>query len=54
VVYLRLLTSAQIRTDPQAYADFLFHPETGLPLDPREFCERFVDAPGKEAGPSSS
>jgi hypothetical protein len=50
VVYLRLLTSAQIRADVETYAPFLFHPELGEPLEPREFCENFVEAVDKEAG----
>lgn len=50
VVYLRLLTSAQIRADPDSYAPFLLHPDLGIPLEPREFCENFVEAVGKEAG----
>lgn len=54
VVYLRLLTSAQMRLDPDAYAPFLFHPELGEPMDTREFCETFVEAVGKEAGASPS
>jgi len=49
VVYLRLLTSAQIRADPDAYAPFLFHPELGIQMEPREFCENFVESVGKEA-----
>ncbi|PSS30859.1 hypothetical protein PHLCEN_2v2586 [Hermanssonia centrifuga] len=49
VVYLRLLTSAQIRIDPDAYAPFLFHPELAIPMEPREFCENFVESVGKEA-----
>ncbi|KZT24962.1 cysteine proteinase [Neolentinus lepideus HHB14362 ss-1] len=49
VVFLRLLTSAQIRTDPDEFAPFLFHPEIGEPMTPREFCETFVEAVGKEA-----
>lgn len=51
VVYLRLVASAQIRSDPDEYAPFLFHPEIGEPMDTREFCEHFVEAVGKEAGP---
>ncbi|KAJ4481032.1 peptidase C65 Otubain-domain-containing protein [Lentinula aciculospora] len=50
VVYLRMLTSAQIRLDPETFAPFLFHPELGEPMGVREFCEHFVDATGKEAG----
>ncbi|THH30504.1 hypothetical protein EUX98_g3677 [Antrodiella citrinella] len=49
VVYLRLLTSATIRTDEDNYAPFLFHPEIGDQLEPREFCENFVEACGREA-----
>jgi len=49
VVYLRLLTSAQIRADPDAFAPFLFHPELGIQMEPREFCENFVESVGKEA-----
>jgi ubiquitin thioesterase protein OTUB1 len=50
VVYLRLLTSAQIRADPDEFAPFLFHPELGIQMEPREFCENFVESVGKEAG----
>ena len=50
VVYLRLLTSAQIRADPDDFAPFIFHPELGIPMEPREFCENFVESVGKEAG----
>ena len=44
VVYLRLLTSAQMRLDPDAYAPFLFHPELGEPMrrQRREF-ERWTE-----------
>ncbi|TFY55447.1 hypothetical protein EVG20_g9315 [Dentipellis fragilis] len=49
VVFLRLLASAQIRTDPESYAPFLFHPDLGESMTPREFCESFVEAVGKEA-----
>ncbi|EJD43683.1 cysteine proteinase [Auricularia subglabra TFB-10046 SS5] len=49
VMYLRLLTSAQIRADADNYAAFLFHPETGEPMAVREFCESFVEAIGREA-----
>lgn len=49
-MFLRLLTSATIRSESVAYAPFLFHPETGSEISPQEFCERFVEACGKEAG----
>lgn len=50
VVLLRLLTSAQIREDPDTYAPFLFHPETFEPISIRDFCESSVEAMGREAG----
>ena len=53
VVYLRLLTSAEIKTNIE-YAGFLLHPETGEQLDPESFCNNFVEAVGKEAGESRS
>ena len=53
VVYLRLLTSAEIKTNPD-YAAFLFHPETGDQMEPEMFCNNFVEAVGKEAGQSSA
>lgn len=52
VVFLRLLTSAAIRTEPETFAPFLYHPETGDEILPQEFCERYVEACGKEAGSS--
>jgi ubiquitin thioesterase protein OTUB1 len=53
VVYLRLLTSAQIRTHPDEYVPYLANPD--LPgsdelMPPRQFCEKFVEATGVEAG----
>lgn len=50
VVYLRLLTSAQIRYDPEAYEPFLFHPELGEQMTPMDFCNTQVEVAGKEAG----
>jgi hypothetical protein len=32
------------------YAPFLFHPETGEPMDTNQFCSHFVEAVDKEAG----
>ncbi|KAH8833775.1 cysteine proteinase [Flagelloscypha sp. PMI_526] len=49
VVFLRLATSAQIRADPETFAPFLLHPDFQIPIPPREFCENFVEATGKEA-----
>lgn len=50
VAYLRLLTSAEIRVNPDNYAGFLFHPETMDPMDVGDFCSAFVESIGKEAG----
>ncbi|KAL1740933.1 peptidase C65 Otubain-domain-containing protein [Schizophyllum fasciatum] len=49
VTYLRMLTSAKIRTEPDEFAPFLIHPELGEMMDPKEFCEVNVDPTGKEA-----
>jgi len=49
VVYLRLLTSAQIQADAETYEPFLLHPEMGEPLGAKDFCSLFVEAIGKEA-----
>lgn len=50
VMYLRLLTSAQIRLAPEDFAPFLFHPEIGEPMETAPFCENFVESVGREAG----
>lgn len=50
VVFLRLLTSAQIRMDPDSFDAFLFHPDFGNQMTARDFCETFVEPTGKEAG----
>ncbi|KAI0632822.1 cysteine proteinase [Trametes polyzona] len=49
VMYLRMLTSAQIKSEAEEYAPFLFNPETTEPMDPESFCNNFVEAIGKEA-----
>lgn len=49
VMYLRLLTSAQIRTAPEEFEGFIMHPDTGMKMTVTEFCENFVDPMGKEA-----
>lgn len=53
VMYLRLLTSAQMRLAPEDFAPFLFHPEIGEPMEIVPFCENFVESVGKEAGMTS-
>ena len=47
---MRMITSAQIRSDPEEYDPFLSHPDTGEKMQVREFCETFVEVLGKEAG----
>jgi len=49
VVYLRLLTSAEIRLNAESYEGFLFHPETDEMLTPVDFCIQFVEPVNKEA-----
>ncbi|KAF8438568.1 peptidase C65 Otubain-domain-containing protein [Boletus edulis BED1] len=48
VMYMRLLTSAQMRIDEQ-FADFLFDPESQMQTSVDDFCRRFVEPLGKEA-----
>ncbi len=50
VVYLRFLTSATIKTDPDSYLPYIFDPETGDDISLLDFCQRHVEACGKEAG----
>ncbi|KDR74096.1 hypothetical protein GALMADRAFT_71513 [Galerina marginata CBS 339.88] len=49
VIYLRFLTSAQIRLNREAYEGFLVHPDTKEPMDVDSFCANVVQAMGKEA-----
>ena len=46
VLYFRLLTSAQIRVDPESYAPFLLD----FQMEPVEFCETAVERMGVDAG----
>lgn len=46
---LRLITSAQIRTNPTQFSPFLFHPLTFEPLTADDFCRSEVEPCGKEA-----
>ena len=48
VLYLRLLTSAQIRADPDSYIPFLID----FQMDPVEFCKTCVEHLGVDAGSS--
>jgi ubiquitin thioesterase protein OTUB1 len=45
-----MVTSAQIRSEPEEYRPFLVHPDTGEQMGVKEFCETFVEVLGKEAG----
>ncbi|TFK37623.1 peptidase C65 Otubain-domain-containing protein [Crucibulum laeve] len=49
VMYLRLLTSAQILLDRDFFQSFVVHPDTKEPMDVDSFCANFVQALGKEA-----
>ncbi|KAF8961630.1 peptidase C65 Otubain-domain-containing protein [Flammula alnicola] len=49
VIYLRFLTSAQIRLNREAYEGFLVHPDTKDLMDVDSFCANVVQAMGKEA-----
>jgi len=48
-MFMRMVTSAQIRSDPEEYGPFLTDPDTGENMAVREFCETFVEVLGKEA-----
>jgi hypothetical protein len=50
VTFMRMITSAQIRSKPEEYEPFLTHPDTGEQMGAKEFCETFVEVLGKEAG----
>jgi len=49
VTFVRMVTSAQIRSKPEEYEPFLTHPDTGEQMGAKEFCETFVEVLGKEA-----
>jgi len=49
VTFMRMVTSAQIRSKPEEYESFLIHPDTGEQMGVKEFCETFVEVLGKEA-----
>ena len=50
MMYMRYVTSAQIKADPMSYAPYLFNPDFGVQMEPTEFCNQFVDPMGVEAG----
>lgn len=47
---MRMITSAQIRGNPNDFEPFLSHPDTGEKMGTKEFCETLVEVLGKEAG----
>ncbi|KAF8160863.1 peptidase C65 Otubain-domain-containing protein [Crassisporium funariophilum] len=49
VIYLRFLTSAQIRLNRESYEGFLVHPDTKDIMDAESYCANVVQAMGKEA-----
>jgi len=49
VTFMRMITSAQIRRNPDDYQAFLTHPDTGETIGVTEFCESVVEVLGKEA-----
>jgi len=49
VTFMRMITSAQIRSKPEEYEPFLTHPDTGGKIEVKEFCESVVEVLGKEA-----
>ncbi|KAF9445974.1 cysteine proteinase [Macrolepiota fuliginosa MF-IS2] len=48
VMYLRLITAAQIQANVDEYEFFLFHPDTREPMSVPDFCNRVMGL-GKEA-----
>lgn len=52
MMYMRYVTSAQIKSDPFSYAPYLYNPDVPYadePMDPADFCNHFVECMGKEA-----
>ena len=50
VMFLRMVTSAQIRGNPKDYEPFLMHPDLGEKMEVKDFCESVVEVLGREAG----
>lgn len=50
VFFLRLLTSAQIRINPDKYMSFLINPDSINPVSISEFCQKSVEPMTAEAG----
>ncbi|KAI9454268.1 peptidase C65 Otubain-domain-containing protein [Russula earlei] len=49
VTFMRMITSAQIRGNPEEFESFLTHPDTGGRIGVVEFCQSVVEVLGKEA-----
>lgn len=50
MMYMRYLTSAEIRLNPDLYTPYLFNPDSDGPIDAVQFCIEQVESMGKEAG----
>lgn len=50
VTSMRMVTSAQIQSEPETYEPFLTHPDTGEKIGVKDFCRIVVEVLGKEAG----
>lgn len=50
VMFMRMLTSAEIRGNPDEYEPFVIHPDLGEKIGVKKFCETVVEVLGKEAG----
>ena len=49
-MFMRMLTSAEIRGNPDEYEPFVIHPDLGEKIGVKKFCETVVEVLGKEAG----
>ena len=50
VMFMRMVTSAQIQTRAAEYEPFVIHPDLGEKMGVKEFCQTIVEILGREAG----
>lgn len=50
VMFMRMVTSAQIQGNPEEYEPFLIHPDLGEKMSVENFCQSIVEVLGREAG----
>jgi hypothetical protein len=50
VMFMRMVTSAQIQTHSVEYEPFVIHPDLGEKMGVKEFCQNVVEILGREAG----